>query len=55
MRPEGSAAELEARRRWAVELLAKGKTCPEVAELVGRSLSSVKRWKAAWKKGDGMN
>lgn len=51
MRPKGSAVELEARRRWAVELLAKGKTCPDVAELVGRSLSSVKRWKAAWKKG----
>lgn len=51
MRPKGSAVELEARRRWAVELLAKGKTCPEVAELVGRSLSSVKRWKGAWRKG----
>jgi len=51
MRPKGSAAELEDRRRRAVDLLAKGKTCPEVAELVERSLSSVKRWKAAWKKG----
>jgi transposase len=51
MRPKGSAAKLEARRRWAVELLAEGMTCPAVAKLVGRSLSSVKRWKAAWKKG----
>lgn len=51
MRPKGSAVVLEARRRWAVGLLAKGKTCPEVAELVECSLSSVKRWKAAWKKG----
>jgi transposase len=42
---------LEARRRWGVSLLAKGKTCSEVAELVGVHLSSVKRWKVAWKKG----
>ena len=51
MRPNGSAAELEARRRRAASLLAQGKSCSKVAELVGASLSSVKRWKAAWKKG----
>ena len=51
MRTPGSAAELEARRRWAVELLSQGETCPEVAESLGVSLSSVKRWKAAWTKG----
>ena len=51
MRPSGSAAVLEARRRWAASLLAQGRSCSEVAELVGASLSSVKRWKAAWKKG----
>jgi len=51
MRPIGSAAELEARRRRAASLLAQGESCSKVAELVGASLSSVKRWKAAWKKG----
>jgi transposase len=51
MRPKGSAAELEVRRRLAVRLLSQGKSRSEVAEMVGASLSSVKRWKAAWKKG----
>ncbi|MGE0606038.1 MAG: helix-turn-helix domain-containing protein [Pirellulales bacterium] len=51
MRPKGSAAELEARRQRAVRLLAQGKTNAKVAELVDASVSSVKRWKAAWKKG----
>jgi len=51
MRPNGSAAELEARRHRAASLLAQGESCPKVAVLVGVSLSSVKRWKAAWKKG----
>lgn len=51
MRPKGSAAELEVRRRLAVGMLAKGKTIREVAELLGASESSVKRWKAAWAKG----
>jgi transposase len=51
MRPKGSAAELEARRRLAASLLANGSTCAEIAELMGVDLSSVKRWKAAWKKG----
>lgn len=32
-------------------MLSQGKTASEVAELVGASLSSVKRWKAAWQKG----
>jgi transposase len=51
MRPKGTAAELEVRRRLAVRMLSQGKTASEVSELVGASLSSVKRWKAAWKKG----
>jgi len=51
MRPKGTAAELEFRRRLAVHMLSQGKTASEVSELVGASLSSVKRWKAAWKKG----
>lgn len=51
MRPQGSAVELEARRRLAASLLANGSTCAEIAEMMGVDLSSVKRWKAAWKKG----
>jgi len=51
MRPKGSAAELEVRRRLAVGMLAKGMSTRKVAELIGASESSVKRWKAAWKKG----
>ena len=47
MRPKGSAAELEARRRRAVALLQDGKSNTEVAQLVGADLSSVKRWKRA--------
>ena len=47
MRPTGSAAELEARRRRAVDLLRDGKSNTEVARLVGADVSSVKRWKRA--------
>lgn len=47
MRPKGSAAELEARRRQAVVFLQDGKSNTEVARLVGADLSSVKRWKRA--------
>lgn len=51
MRPTGSAAQLEERRLRAVDLLADGKSLTEVAELVGADVSSVKRWKRAWKQG----
>ena len=51
MRPTGSAAELEARRRRAVALLAERKSLTEVAQLVAADVSSVKRWKRAWKAG----
>jgi len=47
MRPTGSAAELEARRLRAVDLLRDGKSNTEVARLVGADVSSVKRWKRA--------
>src|SRR5262245_39048544 len=47
MRPIGSAAELEARRRQAVDLLRDGKSNTEVARLIGVDVSSVKRWKRA--------
>lgn len=45
MRPKGSAAELEVRRRIAAGLLGTRKyTLAEIAELLQVSLSSVKRW-----------
>lgn len=47
MRPHGTALQLEARRRRAVELLAEGKTHAEVARQVKSSVSSVARWKSA--------
>jgi transposase len=45
MRPEGSAAELERRRRRAVALLDEGLSQAEVARWVGSSESSVHRWR----------
>jgi transposase len=51
MRKQGSAAELETRRRLAGQLLLDGRTIGEVMEIVGASKSSVKRWKRAMKKG----
>lgn len=49
MRPSGSAAELEARRRRAAEHFQERKPLREVASLFGVSLTSVKRWKRTWK------
>jgi len=51
MRPTGSAAELEARRRRAAEYFQAGKSLRTVAEQFGVDRSSVKRWKTAWKAG----
>jgi transposase len=51
MRPRGSAAELERRRRRAVALLQQGKTQAAVAEAVGTSEASVSRWKMAYEQG----
>jgi transposase len=51
MRTKGSAAELEARRRRAAKLFQERKPLAEIARLVGASLSSVKRWKRAWREG----
>lgn len=47
MRPPGTAAELEARRRFAAALLRDGKSLAETARLTGAHVSSVKRWKKA--------
>jgi transposase len=51
MRPKGTAAELEARRRIAAGLLADGKGIAEVARIVKASVSSVKRWRKAIEEG----
>src|SRR6186997_1351491 len=51
MRPKGTAAELEARRLRAADLLVDGKTAAQVAALTGASHSSVKKWSAALSKG----
>lgn len=51
MRPQGSARELEARRRRAVGLLRAGWGIREVARQVGSSPSSVVRWKDEVEKG----
>ncbi|MBI4179380.1 IS630 family transposase [bacterium] len=46
MRPHGSPADLEARRRRAVALLEKGLGVREVARQIGCSPASVSRWQA---------
>ncbi len=51
MRTQGTSAELEARRRRAAKLFQERKPLAETARRVGASLSSVKRWKRAWREG----
>ncbi len=51
MRPKGSAKKLEARRRLAASMLAKGQGIREVARTIGAAPSSVKRWKDALEEG----
>jgi transposase len=51
MRPKGSAAELETRRRLAGRLLLEGRKIGEVAQIVAASESSVRRWRRAVQKG----
>ena len=51
MRPQGSAAELETRRRLAGRLLLEGRKIDEVAQIVAASESSVRRWHRVVKKG----
>ena len=51
MRLNGSVADLEARRMLAGRLLLEGYDVGEVMEIVGASLSSVKRWRQAVEKG----
>jgi len=51
MRPTGSAAELEARRRRAAACFQAGESVRTVAERFGVDPSSVKRWRRAWREG----
>ena len=48
MRPKGSAAELEQRRRQAISLLEQGLKAIQVAKAVGASPASVTRWRQAY-------
>jgi transposase len=50
MRPKGTKAELEARRRRAVALLQGGRGVREVARIVGASPSSVVRWRDTYER-----
>jgi len=51
MRPKGSAAELEARRRRAAACFQAGESVRTVAERFGVDRSSAKRWRRAWREG----
>lgn len=51
MRPTGTAAELENRRRKCFELLDSGKPVGEVAEILGVDRTTVSRWKARVREG----
>lgn len=51
MRPQGSAAELEARRRRAAACFQAGESVRTVAERFGVDRSSAKRWRRAWREG----
>jgi transposase len=51
MRTKGTAAELEIRRRIAARLFTEDVTLADIARCVDASVSSVRRWKKAWKTG----
>lgn len=51
MRPQGTAIQLEQRRRQAIELLRQGHTPTQVARMVGADNWSVTRWKQAYDQG----
>ena len=50
MRPPGTSEQLEKRRRRAVQLLESGHTLASVARQVGAVVSSVFRWKQAYRR-----
>ena len=51
MRPKGTAAELQRRRKRAIALLNQGQTQAAVAAALGTSEASVSRWKKAFDEG----
>jgi transposase len=51
MRTKGTSAELEIRRRIAARLFTEDVTLADIARCVDASVSSVRRWKKAWKTG----
>ena len=52
MRPLGTAAELERRRRHAVELMNSGESHTQIARILGVGRTSLYRWRAMLTKGD---
>jgi transposase len=51
MRPRGTAEQLQKRRREAIQLLNEGKSLSETAKAVKASISSVWRWREAYREG----
>jgi transposase len=54
MRPEGTAAELERRRRWAVALVEGGESPSIVARILGVTRSTLRRWRRLARQPDGL-
>src|SRR5271154_6685692 len=54
MRPKGTAAELERRRRRAVELLERGEAPAVVARILGVKPTSLHRWRRMARQTDGL-
>jgi transposase len=54
MRPKGTAAELERRRRRAVDLLARGEAPAVVARILGVERTSLHRWRRMARQPDGL-
>ncbi len=50
MRPQGTAQQLERRRRQAIRLLKAGKTLSAVARALSASVSSVFRWNETYQR-----
>ena len=50
MRPQGTAQQLEKRRRRAIQLLKEGKSLSAVARALSASVSSVHRWYQSYRK-----
>ncbi|MCK4624554.1 MAG: transposase [Phycisphaerae bacterium] len=50
MRPQGTAAELERRRRLAIHLMQQGHTQAQAARIVRANRSSVNRWWKAYRR-----